>query len=113
MPPIKGSFERGPSSGRARPKDSGRPAGRGFATLDRRALAARYKQIQAEIVAELNRETGLGLSTSDAFLLAHLEKEKGDELDRDQRAAIGRFQRGFYYRFCLTPYFEAKEKGSS
>jgi hypothetical protein len=81
--------------------------------LDLPALASHYKGIQAEIVDELNRETGLGLSASDAFLLAHLPQHKADGLDEDQRKLIGRFQRGEFYRFCLTPYFEAKEKKSS
>jgi histidinol-phosphate/aromatic aminotransferase/cobyric acid decarboxylase-like protein len=80
--------------------------------LDLPALASRYKGIQAEIVAEIDRETGVGLVASDAFLLAHIPKDKADQLDDDQRAAIERFQRGQYYRFCLTPYFEAKEKSS-
>ena len=80
--------------------------------IDLPALASRYKGIQAEIVDELNRETGLGLALSDAFLLAHIPNHKADGLEEEMRELIGRFQRGEYYRFCLTPYFEAREKAS-
>lgn len=85
-------------------------ADRVLAELDLPALAARYKQVQAAIVQELNREHGLGLAASDAFLLAHLPKEAADGLSPSQRDLISRFRRGEYYRFCLTPYFEAYEK---
>jgi histidinol-phosphate/aromatic aminotransferase/cobyric acid decarboxylase-like protein len=80
--------------------------------LDLPALASRYKRIQAGIVNDLNRDTGLGLSASDAFLLAHIPKHEADGLDDERQEIIGRFQRGDYYRFCLTPYFEAAEKKS-
>lgn len=85
-------------------------ADRLLAEIDLPALAARYKQIQAAIVQQLNRDHGLGLAASDAFLLAHLPVGAAQELTPPQRALIGRFQRGEYYRFCLTPSFEAEEK---
>jgi hypothetical protein len=81
--------------------------------MDLPALAARYKSLQTDIVAKINRDCGLGLQASDAFLLAHLPKERAEHLSSAQCDAIARFQRGDYYRFCLTPYFEAKEQASS
>ncbi|CAN5404593.1 hypothetical protein BH10PLA2_BH10PLA2_27550 [soil metagenome] len=78
--------------------------------IDLPALAARYKALQAQIVADINRDCGLELIESDAFLLAHLPKEKVERLNSTQRESIARFQRGDDYRFCLTPFFEAQER---
>lgn len=78
--------------------------------IDLPALAARYKGIQASIVEQLNHDHDLGIAASDAFLLAHLPMQAAQGLTPTQRQLIGRFRRGEYYRFCLTPYFEAYEK---
>lgn len=76
--------------------------------LDLRALAARYKNAQAEIVAGLNLVHGLGLRASDAFLLVHLSDEAA--LAVEQQHEIKRFRRDSGYRFCLTPFFQKRER---
>ena len=57
------------------------------------------------IVERINKASGMGLSASDAFLLAKLPADDGAQLPTEQRQAIERFRRGDWYRFCLTPYF--------
>jgi len=68
-------------------------------------LPTTYKPVQAEIITALNRDYGLGLRPSDAFLLAHLKPEDVEHLSADQMEMIARFKRGDGYRFCLTRYF--------
>ncbi len=77
--------------------------------IDLDGLARRYKAVQSLIVEEIEREFGLGLSASDAFLLAKLPPEAAARLSVEQREAIRRFRRGDWYRFCLTPYFLERE----
>lgn len=79
-------------------------------TIDARAHAAKYAAIQAAIVAEIEREHGLGLRTSDAFLLAHVPPPAAARLDQERRTLLARFARGGGYRLCLTPYFLARER---
>jgi hypothetical protein len=74
------------------------------------AIYERYLPLQTEIVGELNEVFGLGLRVSDSFLLAHLKTEDIARLDGQQLDMIAPYQRGTMYRFCLTPYFEIKEK---
>lgn len=70
-------------------------------------LAEIYKPIQASFVNQINDETGLGLRTSDALLLAHLKASDVHHLDQQQKELIATYVRGNAgYRFCLTPYFE-------
>ncbi len=73
-------------------------------------LPEKYKAVQAEIVAEINDQTGLNITPSDAFLLAHMPLSDSMRLNNDQKNLIEQFQRADNYRFCLTPYFERKEK---
>jgi hypothetical protein len=73
--------------------------------LDRTGLVRKYKAIQASIVGRINEASGMGLSASDASLLAHLPADAAAQLPAEQRQAIERFRRGDWYRFCLTPYF--------
>jgi histidinol-phosphate/aromatic aminotransferase/cobyric acid decarboxylase-like protein len=77
--------------------------------IDLDGLARKYKVVQARIVEEIEREFGLGLSASDAFLLAKLPAAAAAQLSPEQREAIRRFRRGEWYRFCLTPYFMERE----
>jgi histidinol-phosphate/aromatic aminotransferase/cobyric acid decarboxylase-like protein len=73
--------------------------------IDQDGLARRFKAIQRDIVERVNREFELGLSASDAFLLAKLPAAAAAQLSGEQREMIGKFRRGDWYRFCLTPYF--------
>jgi histidinol-phosphate/aromatic aminotransferase/cobyric acid decarboxylase-like protein len=73
--------------------------------IDQTALAKKYKAIQAEIVAGINRDFPLGLSESDAFLLAKLPTAEAAQLPDELQAMIARYRRGEWFRFCLTPYF--------
>ena len=73
--------------------------------LDTPALARKYKAWQKEIVETIEREHALGLTPSDAFLLAHIPAERARSLSAEQLQSIARFKRAENYRFCLTPYF--------
>ena len=77
--------------------------------IDPVALARKYKAIQADIVEQINQSFELGLSASDAFLLAKLSASDAAQLPVERRDVIGKFRRGDWYRFCLTPYFEEYE----
>ena len=77
--------------------------------IDPAQLARKYKRIQADIVAQINQAFELGLSASDAFLLAKLPAAAAARLPADRQELIGRFKRADWYRFCLTPYFEEYE----
>jgi len=70
----------------------------------------RYRPVQSKIIGQLNDEFGLGLRPSDSFLLAHLKAEDVANLSGVQLDMIAPYQRGTGYRFCLTPYFEMREK---
>jgi hypothetical protein len=65
----------------------------------------KYKAIQASIVEQINQAFGMGLSASDAFLLANLPADAGARLPAGERRMIAKFRRGDWYRFCLTPHF--------
>jgi histidinol-phosphate/aromatic aminotransferase/cobyric acid decarboxylase-like protein len=78
-------------------------------TLTRGQLFATYRPVQESIVDEIRAETGLALQPSDAFLLAHLPAAAAAPLTPAQRELIARFLRGDGYRFCLTPYFVARD----
>ncbi len=73
--------------------------------LDITALATKYKGIQANVLAGINADFGLGLVPSDAFLLATLSVDAASHLDVGQQATIARHRRATAFRFCLTPYF--------
>ena len=77
--------------------------------IDRAAMVRKYKAIQASIVERINEASGMGLSASDAFLLAKLPADAGAHLPPEQRQMIERFRRSHWYRFCLTPYFMERE----
>ena len=79
--------------------------------IDRAAMVRKYRAIQASIVERINAAFGMGLSASDAFLLAKLPADDGAQLPAEQRQVIERFRRADWYRFCLTPYFLEKEGG--
>jgi histidinol-phosphate/aromatic aminotransferase/cobyric acid decarboxylase-like protein len=79
--------------------------------IDQAELARKYKAIQLDIVERVNRAFELGLSASDAFLLAKLPATAAAQLLPEQRETIDKFRRGEWYRFCLTPYFEEYERG--
>ncbi len=73
-------------------------------------LYRKYHPIQEAIVAQIRQDTGLPLRASDAFLLAHVPAGAVAELAAPQRELIARFRRADGYRFCLTPYFVARER---
>ncbi|MBU1749547.1 MAG: hypothetical protein KKA73_17830 [Chloroflexi bacterium] len=75
--------------------------------LDLTALALKYKAIQADIVAGINQSFDLELMPSDAFLLA--ARPADASLTPERQSLLQRFQRGDWYRLCLTPYFAAYE----
>ncbi|MCU0241832.1 MAG: hypothetical protein MUF51_05360 [Vicinamibacteria bacterium] len=72
-------------------------------TIAPHALVTRYRPIQRDILAQIERETGLALKPSDALLLAHLPANA--QMKDTERDALQRFRRGTGHRFCLTPYF--------
>jgi len=73
--------------------------------LDAGALALKYKGLQKAVLDDLNREHGLSLQASDAFLLAHLTDAGASSLAPESRAVLDRYRRHHGYRLCLTPYF--------
>jgi hypothetical protein len=77
-----------------------------------RGIHPTYGPIQGDIVDELNDDFGLGLRVSDFFLFAHLRHGDSERLDGAQRELISGFRRATGYRFCLTPYFEIRERAT-
>jgi histidinol-phosphate/aromatic aminotransferase/cobyric acid decarboxylase-like protein len=77
--------------------------------IDPVELMRKYKALQADIVEQINQSYELGLSASDAFLLAKLPASDAAQLPVERRELIGKFKRGDWHRFCLTPYFEEYE----
>jgi len=69
-----------------------------------------YRPVQLQIIDEINREHGLGMKASDSHLLGHMLLEDAATLSPDQLALIEPYRRGAGYRFCLTPYFEERER---
>jgi histidinol-phosphate/aromatic aminotransferase/cobyric acid decarboxylase-like protein len=88
-------------------------ADRLLAEMDQAQLTHKYKLIQAEIVREINEKFGLGLSASDAFILAKLSADDATHLADDRRQLLLRFRRADGYRFCLTPYLQEHEARGS
>ena len=76
-------------------------------------LYPKYKGIQKSIVGEINDDLDLGMRPSDVFLLGNINGKDADALDMYRREIIMNFRRGHNYRFCLTPYFEMREKSDS
>jgi histidinol-phosphate/aromatic aminotransferase/cobyric acid decarboxylase-like protein len=74
-------------------------------SIDGESYARRYKAQQNEIVTQLRKESGLPLTISDAFLLAHINEVDAESLTSEQENALARYKRGPRYRFCLTPFF--------
>lgn len=73
--------------------------------IDGPSYANRYKAQQDEIVTQLRNDSGLPLSASDAFLLAHISETDTESLTSEQKLTLARYKRGSRYRFCLTPFF--------
>lgn len=73
-------------------------------------LYEKYRSIQLEIIDEINREFSLNMKPSDSFLLGYITKKDAERLSPEQLKLIEPFKRGDNYRFCLTPYFEMREK---
>ncbi|MEK6857095.1 MAG: aminotransferase class I/II-fold pyridoxal phosphate-dependent enzyme, partial [Nanoarchaeota archaeon] len=71
------------------------------------SLYNKYRPIQEEIIQDINKQFGLAIKPSDAFLLGHLDREVAE----DKKELVKNFARGKGYRFCLTPYFEREESG--
>lgn len=82
--------------------------------LDRDQFFEKYKSLQARIISRLNKEYRLGLTQSDAFLLAFRPAGLLDlELSPSQLETLKKFKRGGFYRFCLTPYFLEQEQSTT
>lgn len=69
-------------------------------------LYGKYRPLQEQIVAGMNRDFGLGMHPSDALLLGHMKTEEAGELKDVQGEMVERFRRADSYRFCLTRYFQ-------
>lgn len=85
-------------------------AGKLMDRIDAMSFAEKYKMVQRTIIKEINRDPGLSLEASDAFLLAYMAKEDAAGLKPSLRVMIEKFRRGDFYRFCLTPYFMEYEQ---
>jgi histidinol-phosphate/aromatic aminotransferase/cobyric acid decarboxylase-like protein len=72
-------------------------------------LTHKNKGVQAGIVQRINDAFALGVSAGDAFLLAKLPATAAGQLSSERQELIGKYKRGDWYRFCLTPYFEDHE----
>jgi len=77
--------------------------------VDGKSYARKYKAQQSEIVDRLRKDSGLPLTASDAFLLAHITEDDAESLTQEQQTALKRYKRGPRYRFCLTPFFAKGE----
>lgn len=77
--------------------------------LEPNEIYKKYRPVQKEILKEINKEHELGIKPSDALLLGYLTKNDTKNLDSEQRESIEKFRRGYFYRFCLTPYFLDRE----
>lgn len=73
--------------------------------IDGKSYARRYKARQGEIVEQLRKDSGLPLTPSDAFLLAHITEGDAQSLAPEQQTMLQKYKRGSGYRFCLTPFF--------
>ncbi|MBI2129708.1 aminotransferase class I/II-fold pyridoxal phosphate-dependent enzyme [Candidatus Woesearchaeota archaeon] len=74
-------------------------------------LYAKYRPVQKKIIEEINDEFKLAIQPSDAILLGYLPKDDAAKLNPTLQELIAPFERGDNYRFCLTPYYEEKERG--
>lgn len=82
-----------------------------FSTFTSDYLYKKYTNKQKEILEQIKKETGISLSRSDVFILAHLSCEDSEKLSERQKKIIEPFKRGTDYRFCLTQYFLEREAG--
>lgn len=73
--------------------------------IEGKSYARKYKARQSEIVDQLRKQSGLPLTPSDAFLLAHITETDAHSLTQEQQTTLKRYKRGPGYRFCLTPFF--------
>lgn len=80
-----------------------------LSSIDGESYARRYKAQQNEIVTQLRKESGLPVTSSDAFLLAHITEVDAESLTSEQKNTLARYKRGPRYRFCLTPFFAESE----
>ncbi|MDO8741032.1 MAG: aminotransferase class I/II-fold pyridoxal phosphate-dependent enzyme [Candidatus Woesearchaeota archaeon] len=81
-----------------------------FDNMEVDELYAKYRPVQKKIIEEINDEFKLAIQPSDAILLGYLPKDDAAKLDKSLQELIAPFERGDNYRFCLTPYYEQKEK---
>jgi len=69
----------------------------------------KYRKLQIRVIGEIREDTGLPIKASDSLLLGYFNEKEGEETGEGVQEGIKRFQRGEFYRFCLTPYFLEKE----
>ncbi len=79
-------------------------------TIGERELVDRYRPTQTEAVNQIGEDFGFVPKPSQVVLLASTER---NGLPEDKKEAWGKYNRHHNYRFCLTPYFLAKEKKRS
>lgn len=70
----------------------------------------KYRPIQQKIIREIKSQTGIEIKPSDVVILGYLGRKNTQKLGKSQIEEIERFQRGDFYRFCLTPYFLKEER---
>jgi histidinol-phosphate/aromatic aminotransferase/cobyric acid decarboxylase-like protein len=79
--------------------------------VDRRTLLADMKRRQTLACATIKDETGVMLTPSDSFLLAHAHPETLAWYDDDLAQHLAEFRRADTLRMCLTPTFESQRTG--
>lgn len=70
-------------------------------------LVDRYRPAQTEAISQMARDFGFQPLASQVVLLASADK---NIIPDSEKEAFERYNRQHNYRFCLTPYFLAKEK---
>lgn len=78
-----------------------------LAEIGEKELVDRYRPIQSEAVARMAEDFGFVPKKSQVVLLAYAEK---NSLTKNQGRNWEKYNRRHNYRFCLTPYFLAKER---
>jgi histidinol-phosphate/aromatic aminotransferase/cobyric acid decarboxylase-like protein len=77
-------------------------------SVDRAALLTDMRRRQSLACAEIKDATGVMLTPSDSFLLAHADPETLPWYDDDLAQHLAQFRRADTLRFCLTPSFESQ-----
>lgn len=71
-------------------------------------LYEKYRSVQMDAIRELNQNFSIELKPSAVILLAHMnviQESQQKVVDKTHRF-LSQFERGKFYRLCLTPFFE-------